>query len=101
MINGKAAALPRFVALYAAIYAAYGVASPFLPAFFHSRGVAAEQLGMMLGAATVVKLLLVPFAGRMGDRLRSLRLVLAGCIAAGAALTLGYLGASAFSVFAV
>ena len=31
-------ALPRFILLYAAMYAAYGVASPFLPAFVSERG---------------------------------------------------------------
>ena len=31
-------ALPRFILLYAAMYAAFGVASPFLPRFLESRG---------------------------------------------------------------
>lgn len=91
--------LPRFIALYAGIYAAYGVASPFLPAFLRAQGVAPGELGVVLGAATVVKLAIAPVAGRAGDALHSLRFVLAGCIAAGAALTLGYLGAGVFWVF--
>ena len=36
---------PRFILLYAALYAAYGVASPFLPAFVAERGLPAAQLG--------------------------------------------------------
>src|SRR5258706_522404 len=44
------AALPRFVLLYAAMYAAYGVASPFLPAFLGARGLTPGELGLALGA---------------------------------------------------
>ena len=41
----------RFIFLYAAMYAAFGVASPFLPAFVSERGLPADQLGIVLGAA--------------------------------------------------
>jgi PPP family 3-phenylpropionic acid transporter len=34
--------------LYAAMYAAFGVASPFLPALVNARGVPAAQLGLVL-----------------------------------------------------
>ena len=37
--------LPKFVALYAAIYGAYGVASPFLPAFVSGRGLSPQEIG--------------------------------------------------------
>jgi hypothetical protein len=37
-------ALHRFVVLYALVYAAFGVASPFMPAFFKGRGLSREQL---------------------------------------------------------
>ena len=57
-------ALPRFLLLYAAMYAAFGVASPFLPAFVSTRGLSAEQLGLVLGAGTAVRLLTAPLAGR-------------------------------------
>ena len=43
-----AAPLVRFVALYAVMYAAFGVSSPFLPRFFESRG-------SLLKAVSVVK----------------------------------------------
>jgi PPP family 3-phenylpropionic acid transporter len=42
-------ALPAFILLYATIYAAFGVASPFWPLFFERRGLQAEQLGILLG----------------------------------------------------
>jgi MFS transporter, PPP family, 3-phenylpropionic acid transporter len=89
-------ALPRFVVLYAAMYAAYGVASPFLPAFLGTRGLAAEEIGVVLGAATALRLLSAPVAGRIGDRLHALRAVLVASIALAAFMTLGYLGAHGF-----
>ena len=71
--------MPRFLLLYAALYAGYGVASPFFPAFLGSRGLAPEELGMVLAAATAVKLVVAPLAGRLGDLVQRLRFVLAGC----------------------
>jgi PPP family 3-phenylpropionic acid transporter len=50
------AALPRFVVLYAGLYGAFGLASPFFPAFLESRGLQPEQLGILLGLATAVRL---------------------------------------------
>ena len=47
----RSTALPRFLLLYAAMYAAFGVASPFLPALVNARGVPAVQLGLVLSAA--------------------------------------------------
>jgi len=85
--------------LYAAIYAAYGVASPFLPAFVNERGVPPEELGMVLAAGTAIRLVAAPVAARIGDRLRALRAVLVACIALGAAATLGYLPAHGFWLF--
>jgi MFS transporter, PPP family, 3-phenylpropionic acid transporter len=90
---------PRFVLLYAAMYAAYGVASPFLPAFVSSRGIAPEALGLVLGTGTAVRLVSAPIAGRIGDLLEALRMVLVICIALAAFATLGYLPAEHFSAF--
>src|SRR5919206_3317266 len=90
---------PRFVLLYAAMYAAYGVASPFLPAFVSSRGIAPEALGLVLGTGTAVRLISAPIAGRVGDLLEALRLVLVLCIALAAFTTLGFLRAEHFSAF--
>jgi len=88
--------LARFVLLYAAMYAAFGVASPFLPAFFSARGLSPEQLGVVLGAGTAVRLLTSPLAGRVGDLIQALRVVLVVCIALAASVTLGYLPAHGF-----
>ena len=78
------------------MYAAFGVASPFLPAFFSARGLPPEQLGLVLGAGTAVRLLTAPLAGRIGDLIQALRVVLVVCTALAASVTLGYLAAHGF-----
>jgi PPP family 3-phenylpropionic acid transporter len=85
--------LPRFVLLYAAMYAAYGVASPFLPAFVNERGLPAGELGLVLAAGTAIRLVSAPLAARIGDLIQGLRIVLIVCVALAAAVTLGYLAA--------
>jgi PPP family 3-phenylpropionic acid transporter len=92
-------ALPRFILLYATMYVAFGVASPFLPAFVSTRGLPAEQLGLVLGTGTAVRLLTAPLAGRLGDVLQRLRVVLVVCLALAAVVTLGYLPAQGFWPF--
>ena len=89
-------ALTKFMLLYAAMYAAFGVASPFLPAFFSYRGLAPEQLGLALGAGPAVRFLTAPLAGRIGDLIQALRIVLIVCLALAASVTLGYLTAHGF-----
>src|SRR4029453_9534850 len=95
----QSTALPRFMLLYAAMYAAFGVASPFLPAFVSARGLSAEPLGLVLAAGTAVRLLTAPLAGRIGDLLQGLHVVLVVCAALAAAVTLGYLPAHGFWPF--
>ncbi|HEU4351104.1 MAG TPA: MFS transporter [Burkholderiales bacterium] len=75
------------------------LASPFLPAFVNERGVPPEQLGLVLAAGTAIRLLSAPLAGRIGDVLGALRLVLVACIALAAAVTLGYMPARGFWPF--
>jgi len=89
-------ALTRFILLYAAMYAAFGVASPFLPAFLSSRGLAPERLGLVLGAGTAVRLITSPLAGRIGDLFHALRIVLVVCIALAVLATLSYLAGHGF-----
>ena len=91
-------ALPKFLMLYAAMYAAYGVSSPFLPAFVTERGLRPEDLGFVLAAGTAIRLIAAPLAGRIADRLQALRMVLVVCIALAGAVTLGYLPAHGFAL---
>src|SRR5262245_21072365 len=88
--------LIRFVWLYCVLYLAFGTSSPFLPALLESRGIKAEQLGVIFAAATATRLLAAPLAARLADRFGTLRFVLAACAIAAAAATLGYLPASQF-----
>jgi PPP family 3-phenylpropionic acid transporter len=85
-----------YVLLYAAMYAAFGVASPFWPKFFETRSIASEQIGYMLGAAMLVRLLAGPAVGRLADVSKSWRLVLAICAALAAAMAVALLLANTF-----
>jgi PPP family 3-phenylpropionic acid transporter len=71
----RSTALPRFMLLYAAMYTAFGVASPFLPALVNARGLPAAPLGLVLSAGTAVRVLTAPLAGRLGDLIQGLRVV--------------------------
>ena len=95
----RSTALPRFMLLYAAMYAAFGVASPFLPALVNARGVPAAQLGLVLSAGTAIRLLTAPLAGRLGDLIHGLRVVLVVCLILAAGVTLGYVPAQGFWPF--
>jgi hypothetical protein len=55
----------RFMTLYAALFSGFGFASPFLPAFLAERGLGPEELGLVLGAATALRLMCGPVAGRV------------------------------------
>jgi PPP family 3-phenylpropionic acid transporter len=96
MSPDRAGALPRFIVLYALMYGAFGVASPFMPALLESRGLAPEQLGVVFAAGTAIRLLAGPLAGRVADYLQALRAVLALCIALAALVVLGLLPARGF-----
>ena len=90
-------ALHRFVALYALMYAAFGVASPFMPAFFAGRGLAPEQLGILFAAGTAIRLVSGPLGGRLADLTQALRAVLAVCELLAALVALGLLSAPPFT----
>jgi MFS transporter, PPP family, 3-phenylpropionic acid transporter len=94
----QAGPLERFVLLFALMYAAFGVASPFLPAFLEMRGLAPEQIGVVLGIGTAIRLISGPVAGRLADWLNALRRVLALCLALAALVALCYLPASGFAL---
>src|SRR3954466_542241 len=91
--------LTPFIALYAAMYAAYGVASPFLPAYVNARGIAPGELGLVLGAGVAMRLVSATFVGRLADHLQALRATLVACVALAALVTLLYLPAHGFSAF--
>jgi len=85
--------LLRFTLLFAALYAAFGAVSPFLPLFLLSRGLVPEQVGLVLALAMAVRLLSAPLAARLADRLHALRALMAACAAMGGAFAIGYFSA--------
>jgi MFS transporter, PPP family, 3-phenylpropionic acid transporter len=87
--NAQPHALRSFILLYALMYAAFGVASPFWPRFFETRGMSPEQIGILLGLGTIVRLIAGPVAARIADRLQRLRHVLAASCALAACLAFG------------
>jgi PPP family 3-phenylpropionic acid transporter len=93
--------LLRFLALYALMYAAFGVSSPFMPALFESRGLAPEQLGMLFAAGTGIRLISGPLCGRLADRTQALRAVLTVCTTLAALVAAGLLSAAGFRVLLV
>jgi PPP family 3-phenylpropionic acid transporter len=85
------AALARFILLYAALFGAFGISSPFLPAFLASRGLQPEELGLLLGAGTALRLISGLFAGRIADARNAFRAELAIFAVLAAATSLLYL----------
>src|SRR3954469_13891402 len=89
-------ALVRFIVLFAALYLAFGVASPFLPAFLADRGLGPEQIALVLSLSTLIRLVSGPAAARIADHLHALRLVLAACAACAGVVALTFLHAHEF-----
>jgi PPP family 3-phenylpropionic acid transporter len=89
-------AVGPFLLLFALLYSAFGAASPFLPALMEGRDIPAEQIGIIFGIATAIRLISAPIAGRIADRTHELRATLAACTIATALAALGYLSASGF-----
>jgi PPP family 3-phenylpropionic acid transporter len=95
--NGAGSRGPiAYIALYAALYAAFGVASPFWPKYFETRALMPEQIGIILAAALLMRLVAGPVVGMFADFLQSLRLVFACCAALAAATAVALLWADGF-----
>ncbi len=88
--------LPAFLCLYAAMYAAFGAASPFWPQYFEARGLTPEELGVLFGLGTATRLIAGLLANRIADILGALRAILAVCIVAAVAAAFGLIGAQGF-----
>ncbi len=93
--------LTRFLLLYAALYASFGLFSPFLPAFLSTRDVGPQWLGFLLGAGTAVRLVSAPLAGRLADVFGVFRLELALFAISAAVASLLYLPAHPFWMLAL
>ena len=89
-------ALPPFLLLYAALYAAYGTESAYLPAFLQSHALPVERIGTLLAAGTLMRIIAGPAAGRLADRFAARRLVLGVAAALSGLVGMAYLGAYGF-----
>jgi MFS transporter, PPP family, 3-phenylpropionic acid transporter len=89
-------ALPRYVLLFALLYGAFGVHSPFFPSFLSARGLEPEAIGVVLALGTAVRLVVAPIAGRISDALDATRAVLAVSIGAASLAAIAFLGAWGF-----
>lgn len=85
-----------YIVVYVALYAAFGAASPFWPKFFQTRALAPQQIGLILAAAMLTRLVSGPLVAMLGDRLGSLRPVLAACAAVAASAAVALLWADTF-----
>ena len=93
MIAFSRPALSRFLILYAALYAGFGVQSPYLPSLLESRDLRPEAIALVLAAGSAVRLAAGPAAGRLADRLAAPKVILSLCSAVAALVALGYLPA--------
>ena len=89
-VGARLATVGPFLLLFGLLYASFGAASPFLPALMEARGIQAEQIGIIFGVATAIRLISAPVAGRIADRTHALRATLAACTIATALPALGY-----------
>jgi PPP family 3-phenylpropionic acid transporter len=85
-----AGVLPRYLIVYALVFAAYGVEAPFLPALLADRGLSATAIGLVLAAGTTARLLSGPVVALAADRFGAPRLLLAGALLSSALFGCGF-----------
>jgi len=93
MISSSRSTLYRFLSLYAALYAGFGVQSPYLPILLDSRHLSPETIALALAAGTAMRLTAAPAVARLADRFDAPKAMLALCSAAAGLIGLGYLPA--------
>jgi MFS transporter, PPP family, 3-phenylpropionic acid transporter len=85
--------LPRFLALYSGLFAAFGVVAPFFPGLLLQDGLGAGAIGIVLASGTAIRLLAGPLGGQLADRTGRPALVLGGFLAAASVVAMGYVPA--------
>nr|WP_260170357.1 MFS transporter [Roseococcus suduntuyensis] len=83
----------RFALLFGAQFLGFGAMLPFLPAILTDGGLTPEQIGTVLAAGAMVRLVAGPLSGRLADQVADMRrlLALACLLAALAAVGFGLL----------
>src|ERR1700722_16167324 len=97
----KLGSFDRFLVLYGAMFAAFGVASPFLPALLLQRGLGPSEIGAVLAAGTAIRLITGPVISRFADRLGKHQQILTGLLAMAAVIAFGYLLPAGFAIFLI
>jgi len=87
----RPSALWLFLAAYVVLYGAFGMQSPFVPALLGERGLPAQDIGLVLAAAMVVRVLAGPVVAHAADRLRRHTLILCGCALFAALASISFL----------
>jgi MFS transporter, PPP family, 3-phenylpropionic acid transporter len=80
-----------FLATYALLYAGFGMQSPFVPALLRERGLQAQEIGFVLAAAMVVRVIAGPVVAHAADRLHRHTLLLCACALLAAVATIAWL----------
>ena len=83
--------LLTFVVLYALLYAGFGMQSPFVPALLRERGFQAQDLGFLLAAAMVVRVIAGPTVAHAADLVRRHTSLLFACALLAALATIALL----------
>jgi MFS transporter, PPP family, 3-phenylpropionic acid transporter len=95
----KLGSLDRFLILYGAMFAAFGVASPFLPELLHEDGLGPSEISAVLAAGTAIRLITGPVISRLADRLGKHRQILSILLATAAVIAFGYSLPGGFAIF--
>jgi len=86
-----------FALVFGAQFAAFGAMMPFLPAILAEAGLSAAQVGLLLAAGSLVRLIAAALSGRLADRAPDMRRVLAVAALLAAVSALGFGLAAGFA----
>jgi MFS transporter, PPP family, 3-phenylpropionic acid transporter len=75
----------RMAAFYAAFFLFGGIQMPYLPAWLQARGLDAREIGIVLAAPMLIRIVAVPLATRLIDRHGEVQIALAAAATLGAA----------------
>jgi len=91
----------RVGAFMAAMFGTFAIVGAFMPLFMADRGLRADQIGLVLGGASLVRVFSGPAWGMLADRLGRRRSVIATAAAIAVCAALAMVPADGFLAFAV